>query len=129
MTMIPETKVSGRYKGTFIPRETGEYRFYFHVKTANGEDLKSAGDYLVVDKSPESEPNPMAEGKLQSLARQTGGTYWRYNEVSSISDINLTKNLNYTEEISGLTESWLYLLLIIAFLLPDWILRRRIGLR
>ena len=129
MNFIPDPKVDGRYRGKFIPRTTGSYRFYYTVKPSRGEVLERFNDYLVVDSSPESEPHPMAEGQLQSLARQTGGMYWNYNDIESITNLSLAKKVNYIEEKHGLTEYWWFFAIALAAVLPDWIFRRRIGLK
>ena len=129
MSFVPDPKVDGRYRAKFIPRQMGEYRFYYNVKPSRGEELATNNDYLVVDTSPESEPRPMAEGQLQSLARQTGGSYWNYNDVDSINALDLTSNLNYIEEKRRLTEYWWFFAIALTAVLPDWIFRRRIGLK
>ena len=129
MAFIPDPKVDGRYKGRFIPRNAGEYRFYYKVKPSRGKELDRAYDYLVIDTSPESEPRPMAEGQLQSLARQTGGTYWNYKDLHTVNDLKLADNVSFIEEKRSLTEYWWFFTVALAAVLPDWILRRRIGLK
>ena len=129
MSFIPDPKVDGRYKAKFIPRATGDYRFYYKVKPGKGKVIDTTSDYLVIDASPESEPRPMAEGQLQSLARQTGGSYWNYQKINSIRDLTLTSKLNFLEEKRGLTEYWWFFAIALSAVIPDWIFRRRIGLR
>ncbi len=122
-------RVDGRYTAKFVPRLPGEYRISIRAQLKSGEALESAADYLGADASTESQPAPMAEQQLQSLARLTGGTYWNYRKLDSIRHLPLTKELHYLERRRNFRRSWLFLLLVILCILPDWILRRRIGLR
>ena len=129
MEMIADSKVDGRYKGKFIPRNSGDYRFYFKAMPSKGGSLEAINDYIVIDLSPESEPHPMAEGRLQSLARQTGGTYWNYEDVDSIKDLKLSEKLTYKQEKRNFKDYWWYFAIILMAVLPDWIFRRRVGLK
>ncbi len=129
MHLIPDPRVDGRYLGKFIPRFKGGYHFYFKVTPSEGDSIRADNEYLVLDMSPESEPRPMAEGPLQSLARQTGGEYWRYQDIDSVDEFALTKAVSYIEEKEHWIETWWFLACILIAVLPDWILRRRIGLR
>ncbi|MFT5127530.1 MAG: hypothetical protein ACI8W8_001133, partial [Rhodothermales bacterium] len=115
--------------GVFLPRQTGEYRFHFAVTPGVGEPIHRIQDYLVVDLSPESEPRPLAVGQLQSLSRLTGGQYWDYRDIDSIDKLPLNQTLKYREERHNFIESWVWLLVLLISVLPDWILRRRIGLK
>ncbi len=129
LNLIPDPNVDGRYLGKFIPKQTGEHRFHVDVDPEVGEKLEIIGDYFVVDLSPESEPLPMAEEELQSLARHTGGDYWNFADIDKIDEIKLTENVNTIEQRQYWLSNWWFLLVILAAVIPDWILRRRIGLK
>ena len=128
-SLFPSARVDGRYEGVFLPRQTGEYRFHFAVAPGTGEPIHRVLDYLVVDLSPESEPRPLAAGELQSLARLTSGQYWDYSQIASIDKLPLNQALKYREERHNFVESWAWLLILLAAIIPDWIIRRRIGLK
>ncbi len=129
INLFPDSKVDGRYLGQFFPRKTGEYRVYFKAVNKDGFTIESSQDYLVIDYGNETQPYPMAEEKLQSLARETGGKYFNYKNTSAVDKLNLSKKINYIETKDNLTNYWWFLLLISLAFLPDWILRRRIGLK
>jgi hypothetical protein len=129
MRLFPNPKIDGRYIGKFIPRTIGEYRFRFEAKLKNGDKLRDSSDYLVVNLSPEAEPRPIAETRLQSLARLTGGQYWNYHDIDEIDDLPINRKVSFIEEKQAWLKYWAYLAVLIAAVLPDWILRRRIGLR
>lgn len=126
---IPDPRVEGRHRATFIPRVQGHYRLYVKVKMSNGEVRAEEREYIAVDNRPESEPAALAEGVLQSLARQTGGTYWHYRDADSIQNLTTAKTLHHVEVKIRWLESWWFLLALLAAMVPDWALRRRIGLR
>ena len=128
-TLFPSARVDGRYEGAFLPRLTGEYRFHFAVTPGSGDPIHRLQDYLVVDLSPESEPKPLAVGQLQSLSRLTSGQYWNYSEINSIDKLPLNQTLKYREERHNFIESWVWLLVLLGSIVPDWVLRRRIGLK
>ncbi len=129
MKLFPNPKIDGRYMGKFIPREGGEYRMFFKARLRGNEKLASEADYVAVDLSPEFEPRPLAESVLQSLARITGGSYWHYTDVDAIKELPLTQKISYFTEDHKWLEYWLFLISVFLAVLPDWILRRRIGLR
>ena len=129
ITLIPDSRVDGRYLGRYIPRKTGEYRIYFKAISKNGFTVESTQDCLAVDYGNENQPYPMAEEKLQSLARETGGKYFSYKNAVDIDTLKLSKKINYIEEKDSLTNHGWFLLIICLAFLPDWILRRRIGLK
>ncbi len=129
MSLHPDSKVDGRYLGKFHPRKAGEYRFYFKAVNKNGFTIESSQDYLVVDYGNETQPYPMAEEKLQSLARETGGKYFNYKNTSAIDKLKLSKKINYIETKDDLANHWWFLFVVSLAFLPDWILRRRIGLK
>ncbi len=91
--------------------------------------MTSRTDFVVVDRSPEVEPAPLAEERLKSLARITGGEYWHYRDIGRIDRLPITRQVRYLSEPHPWLESWAFLIAVILALLPDWIARRRIGLR
>jgi hypothetical protein len=130
LQLIPNPKVDGRYVGTFIGREIGEYRMTFTAKLSGSETvLEQVSDYVVVDLSAESQPGAMAEPHLQNLARATGGTYWNYKDLAKISDFKLNNQIKRVEDQHHWLDTWLFLVLVLLAVLPDWYYRRKIGLR
>ncbi len=129
LTLFGSARVDGRYETKFVPRQPGEYVVRIFARLADGEVLERTATYLAPAASAENQPAPMAEPQLQSLARLTNGNYWNYRNIDRIRELPLTKELQYIESRRDFRHGWLFLILIIACVLPDWILRRRIGLR
>jgi len=129
MRLFLNPKIDGRYTGKFIPRGIGEYRFRFGTALHTGEKMEQVVDYLVVNLSPEVQPQPIAETRLQSLARVTGGEYWNYRDVDSIDELPITRAVSFIEEMHEWLKYWLWLVVLLLTVIPDWYVRRRLGLR
>jgi hypothetical protein len=126
---VPDPRVDGRYVSRFVPRATGEHRWSFRVELPDGEVLEEQVDQVVVDASPEHLPAPLAEERLRSLARITGGQYYHVRDLGELTDLPITRQIRYLETPHPWLHSWLFLLAIVLAVLPDWIARRRTGLR
>jgi hypothetical protein len=129
LPLFADARVDGRYTGTFVPRETGQHQFHIRAQPSHGAAMEAVSEYLAVDLSPESQPHPLAEAPLQALARQTGGEYWHFRDIEQIRKLPLTEQLRFLDERRNLLSTWWFLVAAVLALLPDWILRRRIGLR
>lgn len=127
--LSPAATVDGRYAGTFIPRQQGEYRLTFRAENRGEEPLEHVADYLVYETGPELQPMPMAAAQLQNLARATGGRYWHYRDLDRLTEIPLSRRTVTVEVRRAALDLWLVMLAATLLVLPDWYLRRRIGLR
>jgi hypothetical protein len=121
--------VDGQFLGNYTPRAAGLHKVRVLVKTGEGERLERTAEYLFTERSGESAPMPMAEGELQNLARVTGGFYKRYDEVDEIDELPISEGIRRVERRFPFASHWWFLLIVVLFLVPDWFLRRRTGLR
>ncbi len=122
-------RMDGRYVGKFIPHQRGEYKFTIQAKLSDGEEVEALADYVAMPDTNELKPSPLAERELQSLSRITGGTYWPWEDIDRIRDLPLSSKVTYIEKRVDFRTLWPFLVAIVLFVLPDWILRRRVGLR
>ncbi len=129
VNFIQDARIDGRYVAKFVPREMGEYRWVIDAKLSDGSTLATRTDHVVMDSSPESQPAPMAEERLNSLARITGGTYWNYRDLDRIGQIPIAPQQRFLDSRHYWLNSWWFLVVAVLAFLPDWIFRRRIGLR
>lgn len=129
LSFLLDPRVDGRYAAKLVPPTTGELQLRVQARFETGESLNAVADYLVVDHGPETQPAPLAEAKLQGLARLTGGRYWHYSAWRKIRELPLAERADARSQRHNWLESWLFLALLLAGLLPDWALRRRIGLK
>ena len=119
----------GRFEARLLPSVPGEHRLTLTVELPDGERLSTVEDYLVVDDSPESAPAPLAAARLQSLARLTNGRYLHYSEADDLDDLHVARRVRTVAERHSWLDAWLFLAAVLLAILPDWFLRRRIGLR
>ena len=128
LQFLPDPRVDGRYQAPFAPQRPGEYTVRVQAQPAADDTLQARSRYLVVDHSPETQPAPLAEAKLQALAQATGGRYWHHSRIDAIRDLPMTESVAHIETRVSLRTTWAFLVLVVLALLPDWILRRRIGM-
>lgn len=129
LSFLADPRVDGRYVAKLVPRQPGELRLRFQAERNDGERLEEGADYVVVADSPESQPAPLAEAQLQALARLTGGEYWHYRDLGKMRDLPLSIRAARVPEHRHGLDAWLLLLAVLLAVLPDWYLRRRLGLR
>ena len=123
-----DPKISGRYISNLIIDQSGEYLITLEADSS-GEKLNVKRNFMATESSTESLPLPMAETELKSLAVSTGGEYWHWTDIDKIEEIPLHENNLYNEEKIYWSSTWLFLIAVLLLILPDWYLRRRIGLK
>lgn len=129
LTFWPEASVDGRYAASFIPRDIGDYRLSLAAQIGAEDPLRLLADYVVADRSLEAQPRPLDEMKLRGLARLTDGQYWHYSDLDQIEKLPFSQDVNQIETRSAWLDSSIFALALLLLLLPDWIARRRAGLR
>lgn len=128
LELFPNVRVDGRYEGRFIPERTGPYRLQVELATGEQPMIRRA-DYLGVAIGPESQPMPLAEEQLQGVARATGGAYHHYRDANALRQLAVNEAVSFRVEQHFLADRWWWLLAVLLLMLPDWILRRRTGLK
>ena len=128
LTFTNSTRVDGRYTAQFTPADLGVYKIFVKAESKAEKQFKET-EFMVVSSHSERQLAAMEEQKLKALAMASEGTYWNYQEINKISEIPFTRELNYIEEKIAWRQSWIFLIFILMAILPDWFLRRRIGLK
>ena len=129
LNFMLDPRVEGRFKGRFAPTRPGLYRFSFDITTNDGDKVTEQAEFIVQDISPELAPAPMDENRLRSLAKVTGGRFYNYRDLDSLDQITVAEQVNMVEDRTYWLASWIFLLAVILSVIPDWWLRRRIGLK
>ncbi len=120
---------SGRYSGTFKPREEGIHEVVCEAFQGDESAGSAKNHFRVAESAEEFHQASLNSGLLRRLASETGGRYYSVNDLSSLAD-----DISYTGKgISRLEEKDLWdmpflFLLLVGLISAEWILRKRKGL-
>lgn len=120
---------NGEYRGTFVPDEDGIYEASVEA-TRGGQAL--GGDAAYIRASPSDSEyfdGAMRAPLLERIARETGGRFYRANQVMAMADdVKYTGRGVTVVEERDLWDMPALLLLLVGCVLGDWSYRRVRGL-
>jgi len=126
VTLRPDAGSPGLYEGFFSPTRPGRYR----VEANEGDrSLSNTTEFQVADVEPEMANTDMQIERLHTIAELSGGKCLGILEVRDLpSLLNLEPyEETYTTEIPLWDNAWIMLLLV-ALMGAEWIVRRRYDL-
>ncbi len=126
VTLRPDAGSPGLYEGFFSPTRPGRYR----VEANEGDrSLSNTTEFQVADVEPEMANTDMQIERLRTIAELSGGKCLGILEVRDLpSLLNLEPyEETYTTEIPLWDNAWIMLLLV-ALMGSEWIVRRRYDL-
>jgi len=127
--MSPVPNAPGRFQADWAAEERGSYVAEVTAQRDGKELGRDVVSFLRADDVAESFHTEQNSELLEGLARQTGGRYWRPDELGK-----LAEEIPYSE--AGITmretkELWNLPIVFLAILLArstEWLLRRRWGI-
>ena len=126
VTLRPDAGSPGLYEGFFSPTHAGRYR----VEANTGDrSLSNTTEFQVSDVEPEMADTNMQIDSLRRIAELSDGKCLGMSEIKDLrSLLNLERHEEtYTTEILLWDNAWIILLLV-AFMGTEWIIRRRYDL-
>ena len=122
------TAANSRYEISQLPK--GAYRFRASV-SLRGKNEQSAGQFVVRDQQLEALNTTADHGMLRQLASQTGGQFYRPNQVDALVNTLVARphpaRLTSTEEMNELINwRWLFGVLLVL-MTAEWGLRKFYG--
>ncbi len=125
----PSFDVPGRYSGSYVPEEPGEYHARYRVTFPGGERMERDVYFIAGHLGTEQEDTRYRESLLRDLARVTGGAFFHYSEVGRFSSLPLSDEIPMRESRRYWANQIWFLLLLFASLFAEWFFRRRLGLK
>lgn len=120
---------NGRYSSEFRPNIDGNYKIEAEAYHSGRSIGKSSSEFLVQTASLEFQNIQINEPLLKNIADASGGIYYHIDNIaeleSSISDSKET--IVFTKEKS-IWDNGIVLMIALAFLTTEWIMRKRKGL-
>ena len=122
--LASERSRPGFFKGEFVPDVKGEHK----VVVEGYEDEAEAG-FSVVFKHVEFEDPGMREELLRRLARESGGRFFRLDEVGEVAEelARRKREISVRREFS-LWDKWIWVVLFTALFGAEWFIRKRADL-
>ncbi|HEX5412547.1 MAG TPA: glutamine amidotransferase [Terriglobia bacterium] len=128
--LAPSTTTPGLYQGEWTAPQPGKYQAQVSARLGDAIEVQEEVSFERMDGVAENFHTEQNRELLQQLSRQTGGRYWRPQDLSS----KLASEIPYSE--AGITtreakELWnmpAVFLLIIALKASEWLLRRKWGI-
>ncbi len=128
-----DAQEDGIYRGQLTPYEDGFYAV--EIKAESGalaesdRDRQAKTSFLTSTGSREYFEAFQKKDFLEKLAQETGGNYYTASEVESLpEEILYTQSQTSVVEVLDLWDMPFNLLLLMALLFGEWILRRREGM-
>jgi hypothetical protein len=124
---------NGLYEGSFQTNKPGDYSFSGTAVEGQKKLGIDAGKFNVGDVDMEMSDPRMNYEFLSSLAGQTGGKFFKYDNYSQLFDILIKLNKESSKEklnVSGInlwSDEWLLGLTILIFSI-EWFIRKRSGM-
>jgi hypothetical protein len=120
----------GRYSAEFTPVRDGRYRIQVEAHHAGGLLGRGSAEFAVQTRALEFQYTELEEDSLKELADISGGSYHHLNDVSGLpSAIREVDSEPYTFiREHGLWDNGIMLMLVVALLGAEWLLRKRSGL-
>jgi hypothetical protein len=125
-----EPGAPGIYKGSRSGLQPGDYHFTARARLPNGEHVgESFGQFVIQEYSLESSDMRSNPDLLIQLAGITGGTFYKSDSWSSlVEELDTPTRLQQEERSIELWGRDWYVLLLVALLSAEWILRKRQGM-
>ena len=126
VSLRPDKSQPGLYEGYFAPPDPGRYRL---EANENDQRISSTTEFQVTDVRQELIDTDMSLAHLQRIANLTGGASLGIRELSKLS--SLVNDRLITTKVRSERPLWdnsLVVLLLVALLGAEWILRRRYDL-
>jgi hypothetical protein len=126
VALRPDAESPGLYEGFFSPTRPGRYR----VEASSGNrEIANTTEFQVADVEPELANTDMQIERLRRIADMSGGKCLSMLEVDQLSDLlDLERHeTTYTAEVPLWDNAWIMLLLV-ALMGSEWIVRRRYDL-
>lgn len=126
VSLRPDKSQPGLYEGYFAPPDPGRYRL---EANENDQRVSSTTEFQVADVRQELIDTDMSLAHLQRIANLTGGASLGIRELSKLS--SLVNDRLITTKVRSERPLWdnsLVVLLLVALLGAEWILRRRYDL-
>jgi len=126
VALRPDAESPGLYEGFFSPTRPGRYR----VEPGFGDrSIANTTEFQVADVEPEMANTDMQMESLQRIADMSGGKclgMLELGQLSSLLDLERHET-TYTAEIT-LWDNWFIMLMLVALMGTEWIVRRRYDL-
>jgi uncharacterized membrane protein len=111
----------GEYVATVPNDRVGRYS----LKVESGEETASLDYRVTLPPEHETAPGPMNEEALRKLAEQTGGKFYREEDLHKMAEQIETKKVSFTQRKETLLWSyWPLLVLIVGLFTAEWVLRK-----
>jgi hypothetical protein len=111
----------GEYVATVPNDRVGRYA----LKVESGEEMATLDYRVTLPPEHEQAPGPMNEEALRKLAEQTGGKFYREEDLFQLSDNVQPQKVTFTQRKETLLWTWLPMLLIVVSLFTiEWVVRK-----
>lgn len=131
ISLLPDAKIPGRYIGTYTTDHLGTQEVNYQVLLKSGEVLQQKTLLEFDYRKEENLHNEFQPDTLKELAYSTNGNYYHYSQLQNrVEEMHISTSGNLPEITvqRHLADYFSFLLIIIALLGGEWILRRRWGL-
>lgn len=119
----------GEYRGTFVPDQRGPYEVRVLAEHEGRSVGRDEARLLAVEPTAEYFGAEMNAPLLRRIAEETGGRFYTAEDVGSLAeDARYTRSGKTVIETCELWDMPVVLLLFLAWLSAEWVLRRRRGL-
>jgi len=120
---------SGRYSAEFIPARDGHYKIHVEAHHAGGLLGKDSTEFMVQTTALEFQNTQLEEAFLRNLADVSGGSYHHLRDISDLpSSIKEVSDTYIFIRERGLWDNGIVLMIVVALLGTEWLLRKRKGL-
>ncbi|MGH9470486.1 MAG: glutamine amidotransferase [Terriglobia bacterium] len=126
--LTPDATTPGLYHADWTANRPGSYRAEVEARTGDAEVGRDAVNFQRIDGVAENFHTEQNRELLQKLASETGGRYWRAQDLP-----RLTSEIRYSEAgitVRDVKELWnmpVVFILIVALRSAEWLLRRKWG--
>jgi len=127
--LYPEGSVAGRYAGSFKPTQPGAYEVSYELTFPDGETLERESYLRVSESGEEAVDVSYAERDLKMLAKLTGGEFLSVSALSADWEPAFAEILPSVRTRHGLSDAWLFFLVLFLAAGIEWVMRRQVGLR
>ncbi len=129
LDLFPSEKVDGYYSNLFTPQEAGKYEYELISKHLDLPAIKESGAFISLKTGREFSDINFNETLLKDISRISGGRYYRYNNIDSVTEFSLSDELPVVVSKHFFTHKWFFLVFILLILIIECYLRRRNGLK
>jgi uncharacterized membrane protein len=128
LELTPDATTPGLYHADWAADEPGSYHVDVAARVGGTEAGRDAVSFQRIDGVAENFHTEQNRELLQKLATETGGRYWRRQELSRLaSEIPYSEAGITVRETKELWDMPIVFLLIVALRSAEWLLRRRWG--